>query len=1421
MNPTIIRTLIATALRAVLAISIIALLYSTGHAQCNSNNFTMSATTVCGNEEVTFSVTNPGPNADYFWNFGQGGGVSSEGAVVTHTYPARDFDKTYNVTVFNNGGACIQQITVLSTPDAELTALSGEQVDDYTIAFCGSTSDFPEFDLEIQNSSSTQSGNTNYTIDWGDGTAPFTGPSYSTLEHTYLTQGQFTLTLTVEGAGNCPSSTVEYTVFNSSDPGGSIVNTTNTVTTCYPNTIGYPILGTENNIPGTTYEIMIGNEQVAFYNHPPPDTFYHTFEETSCSQGSFPFDQDEFVIQMEVISPCQNKLSFVTARLGTPPMPEFNMDPPVICDGETLLLTNVSEGSESSSNLCSMIEEADWMIEPRSYIIISGDTISSETLEVELLEEVEYTITMWVENMCGRDSIIKVATMGVEPEADAVAVLDQPNQCAPAIATFTNLSTTVAEDAEVTYQWTVTPSGGSAFINGTSSSDFEPEIEFTGSGDYIVQLTVSNECGSPTWDTLFDIRNKPGVDIPEIMNMCADTFTFVNNVTISGNPDFVDWTFSGGTPATFSGPNPPPVVFSGTGTYSVSVTAGNSCGDSSLTEYFNLSDPIIIDAGNNFMSCFNDGAMTLTATPGGGVWSGEGVSGIDIFNPSTTTSDVVILTYTYDNGICTVSDDVVVTIVSIPGLTAGSDESACINDVAFDLTGQNPVGGTWFGNGITVAASGTFAPSVADLGISTVGYAYTEPLLGCMDTVYKDVEVLDIPTINITSTDTVCLGSTVYFSSSFIGGGSADWNFGDGNIASGFDVEHVFESTGNFWVSVSVSASVGCADTDSVLVHVITVPDADYTPDNTIGCGALTVNFSNQTLGFTESVLWDFGTGETSTDANPQNISFPPGTYNDTTYYITLTATNQCGSDSYMDSVFVTKRPVALFGTNVNRICPGEELFINNISYNSPDGFLWDFGNGVTSTDEQPGPQVFPVPDEDTIYVISLIAFNECGYDTLYKEIRVKTVNVVSFFNTDPLQGCEPLTVNFINYSSIGAFPIWDFDDGNTSTRDTISHIFQNAGTYNVTLAVDNGCSQDTSEVDILVLESPDIEFDYPEVGCQKTDVEFVNQSQGGFGFEWDFGDGNTSLNNNPTHVYDGFGTYEVTLLGENQNGCTAFFSADVSILEKPIADFDADINNLCLGNDVQFTNLSSGGENYAWDFGDGTISYQEEPVKRYTESGIYDVSLVANNDNLCADTITYLGVIEIFPKPEADFDYDQTTEGTIYGEVEFSNLSDGGVSFEWEFGDGFGSIDENPVHQYSQSGQYEVFLISENEYNCLDSVTRYINVNFFGKLFVPNAFSPALGGLSGASVFLPKGVGLVEYEMEIYSSYGELLWRTTDLIDGKPAVGWNGNYNGKELPQDVYVWRIRAQFDNGLSWEGAEVKEGAKSTVGTLTLIR
>lgn len=1392
-------------------------LYAGGlRAQCNNNNFTMSADTVCGNVEVTFEIVNPNPNANYFWNFGQGGGIDVTGNPVTHTYPARDFTRNYNVSVFNGQGTCLQQITVLSTPDASLEPTNAALVGTNTIAYCLSTSDFPEFDLTVQNTSTTNSINTNYTIDWGDGSPAWTGTNFTTQSHTYLTQGQFTLTLTVEGNADCPAVTETYMVFNSSDPGGSIVNTTNTVTTCYPNTIGYPILGTNNNIEGTTYEISISGVQVATFNHPPPDTFYHTFNETSCDQGYAPFDDDEFVIQMQVISPCQDKLSFVTARLGTPPLAGFDMFPSLVCPGETIFLTNTSDGSMSSQNLCAELQYANWEITPRTYNIISGDTLNSQFLEIEPLEAVDYTITISVENMCGEDTETKIAEVGVMPVADAAMTLDQ--SCAPALASFTNNSTA---DSTVTFNWTVSPSGGANFVGGTGPGSFEPEIEFTQSGLYSVTLTASNDCGAPTWDTLIDVRNRPGIGFPEIGNLCADTYVFTSNVTISGNPDVVNWTFNGGNPASYSGTTPPDVTFTGPGSFSIIVEASNACGDSTFAEGFQLSPPINIDAGEDMTVCFNEAPITLTGSPSGGTWSGEGVSGGNTFSPGLTTSEFITLTYTYDNGICSVTDTREVEVIRMDGLTAGADESVCVNNDPFLLSGNDPAGGAWFGTGIIDGNNGTFDPAAAGLGTHTIGYTYTEPVLSCRDTVFKNVTVMDIPPIVLGTESNACVGAYITLSTDFVSGATAVWDFGDGSTQNGFEVGHIYDSEADYTVVVTVSSG-NCANVDSTLIHAIDLPGTAFTVDDPEGCNGLTVNFNNESTGAIDAFQWDFGIDSlTSAAQDPGPVTYPAGTYNDTIYTVTLTATGFCGPNSVSREILVKRPPVAHFGTNVNSICPGEELHFNNLTYNGPDSWFWDFGNGTTSTDEDPAPQVYPTPPADTMIAILLVASNECGSDSATQTVLVKTVDVTSFFNTDPLSGCAPLTVNFTNYSDIGALVVWDFGDGNTSTEENVTHIFEESGIYSVSLAVDNGCSKDTSRVDIDVLESPEISFAYPELGCQQTRVAFTNTSTGAFGYTWNFGDGNTSNNVNARHNYDAPGNYTVVLTGENATGCVSSYSGEISIRPRPEADFDAGSNQFCIGSRVTFMNESIDGENFFWDFGDGTVSFAEHPDKRYNEPGVYDVTLIVNIDNFCYDTITYPGVVEVFPVPQADFDYFQTEEGIEYGEVEFTNTSTEALTFGWDFGDGFGSNESDPVHQYTQSGQFPVELAVVNQYDCMDTVLKFIDVEFFGKLFVPNAFSPVLGDQSGAAVFLPKGVALSEYELEIYSSYGELLWRNTELVDGRPATGWDGTSNGKSLPQDVYVWKIRAIFDNGLTWEGAEVEKGVRTTVGTLTLIR
>jgi gliding motility-associated-like protein len=106
--------------------------------------------------------------------------------------------------------------------------------------------------------------------------------------------------------------------------------------------------------------------------------------------------------------------------------------------------------------------------------------------------------------------------------------------------------------------------------------------------------------------------------------------------------------------------------------------------------------------------------------------------------------------------------------------------------------------------------------------------------------------------------------------------------------------------------------------------------------------------------------------------------------------------------------------------------------------------------------------------------------------------------------------------------------------------------------------------------------------------------------------------------------------------------------------------------------------------------------------------------------------------------------------------------------------------------------------------------------------LFIPNAFTPGLSN-GEAAFFKPKGVGLKEYEIAVYSSFGQLLWRSDKLENGQPAEAWDGTFQDKLLPQDVYTWQVKkAVFEDGGTWEGNfDAGSGKGKKVGSVMLIR
>ena len=297
----------------------------------------------------------------------------------------------------------------------------------------------------------------------------------------------------------------------------------------------------------------------------------------------------------------------------------------------------------------------------------------------------------------------------------------------------------------------------------------------------------------------------------------------------------------------------------------------------------------------------------------------------------------------------------------------------------------------------------------------------------------------------------------------------------------------------------------------------------------------------------------------------------------------------------------------------------------------------------------------------------------------------------------------------------------------------------------------------------------------------------------------------------------------EVTLIANNQYGCPDTTARLIETHLAPTANFAVAKGTGCQPYTVVFDDVSQGVNGWKWQFGDGTTSTDANPIHTYYTPGNYNVRLTVNYDNVCFDTIRFADTIRVLPKPTADFTYAQATDRNVAGTVTFTNHSfPNGLNNYWDFGDLSPiSRDKNPTHRYFLNGGKAVQLIVENAYRCRDTMLVQLLPDYFDGLFVPSALSPE-SGVGEVKVFQPKGLGLKQYKIQVFTHWGELLWESEQLNDGQPAEYWDGTYKGQLMPQDVYVWRCEAVFESGNVWLGMPNKTtGIRSKVGNVTLLR
>ena len=462
---------------------------------------------------------------------------------------------------------------------------------------------------------------------------------------------------------------------------------------------------------------------------------------------------------------------------------------------------------------------------------------------------------------------------------------------------------------------------------------------------------------------------------------------------------------------------------------------------------------------------------------------------------------------------------------------------------------------------------------------------------------------------------------------------------------------------------------------------------------------------------------WDFGDGSTSSDQNPTHTYTNSGSFT-----VTLTAEDASGAESEVkvDFILVNPLPNPAFNPNIVGGCSlPTEVSIDDVLPNSGVSYDWDFGNGTTSVSGSPGNAIYNSEGTFDITLITTDNTTGCG-DTVTESVDI--TDYQTNFSLSSIAVCVGSSIDFTDESDASTTDwSWNFGDGSTSSTQNSSHSYSADGTYTVTLTTINsvnGCNNTYSEeVEILPLPEPSFTFD-TESGCAPLDVDFTNTSNGSGTFEWDFGDGSTfSGENPPAHTYTSNGTFPVTLVQTNANGCIDSITQSINV--SPItADFEADVEEGCETLDVTLTDLSDSPNSndpitdWEWDFGNGSTFNGQNPPTQSFDEGVYDVSLTVTTDVGCSQTVTIDEYISVGVAPSADFSWDPPQD-CAKEDFEFDNLTTipvphdaGEVTYEWDFGDDGTSSAENPTYEYPlDTGYFDVQLIV-NFRGCPDTIT-------------------------------------------------------------------------------------------------------------------
>ncbi|NBW35245.1 MAG: PKD domain-containing protein [Cytophagia bacterium] len=562
------------------------------------------------------------------------------------------------------------------------------------------------------------------------------------------------------------------------------------------------------------------------------------------------------------------------------------------------------------------------------------------------------------------------------------------------------------------------------------------------------------------------------------------------------------------------------------------------------------------------------------------------------------------------------------------------------------------------------------------------------------------------------NTDQKCLTALNFFfatSSSTIS--DYLWDFGDSQTSTLPNPTHQYSTAEEFNISLRVTANNGCSNYTRDTIKIYTPPSASFTLPTGLICTNNEFSFTNNTVDIFDGNLsfqWLLDDVPVSTDED-LIYTFNSGGDKEITLQASIPG---CSSESVQIITGVGEGPTVDFTLSGN--CQNESTLLTNNSQGAITSYLWDFGNGQTSTDTNPTVNYAAAGN----YTVELETLGSNGCisrkSTPHQIFSVPQPN----FNIDlPPFSCNGTPTQFNDLtptlidSNLDTW-LWNFADQNASA--SIQHpqyTYALSGDYNVSLTVtsDQGCVATTNKT-ITISQSPQpVIVNTP--ACVETAVVLQDGSAtSASAWQWQVGN-NFYFTESPSHVFATAGDYEISLTLTASNGCVRTTTKQVVVPLPLTVNFETSFN--CANTATQFTavvnDVADPVTNYSWFFEDvtrsgATVNYL------YNAPGTEEIQLIASTQNGCAYTITK--AITILPAPVADFSFTPGS-GAPPLAVTFTNQSMNANSFLWKFNDAANTTSslQSPAFTFTDFGEYAVDLTAKNSAGCESTVSKLIAV--------------------------------------------------------------------------------------------------------------